>query len=224
MENRNNNIITPNNLIECYVNGIFPMSNSREDKEVFFVDPEYRTLIPIKGFHFSKSLKRLIKKRPFNITINKCFPDVIRACAIYNRDETWINLRIQNLFISLNEMKYAHSIECWQDKKLVGGIYGLAIGTVFFAESMFSKVPNGSKIALSNLVAKLWQENFKILDVQFLNEHLIQFGAFEITKSQFKEKLALALKTKAIFHSKELTDDDLFENLSSFIHANIEMS
>ena len=82
------------------MNGIFPMSNSREDKEVFFVDPEYRTLIPIKGFHFSKSLKRLIKKRPFNITINKCFPDVIRACAIFNRDETWINLRIQNLFIS----------------------------------------------------------------------------------------------------------------------------
>ena len=89
---------------------------------------------------------------------------------------------------------------------------------------MFSKVPNGSKIALSNLVAKLWQENFKILDVQFLNDHLIQFGAFEITKSQFKEKLALALITKAVFHSKELTDDDLFENLSSFIHANIEIS
>ena len=224
MENKYHNIITPNNLIECYVNGVFPMSNSREDKELFFVDPEYRTLIPIKGFHFSRSLKREIKKRPFIITVNKSFPEVIKACAIFNREETWINLTIQNLFISLNKMKYAHSIECWQDNKLVGGIYGLAIGSVFFAESMFSKVPNGSKIALSNLVAKLWQENFKILDVQFMNEHLIQFGAHEITKLEFKKKLALALKTKASFHSTEFTDDDLFENLSSFIHANIEIS
>ena len=121
-------------------------------------------------------------------------------------------------------MKYAHSLECWQDNELVGGIYGLAIGSVFFAESMFSKVSNGSKIALSNLVAKLWQENFEILDVQFMNEHLIQFGAYEITKLEFKKNLELALKTKANFHSTEFTDDDLFHNLSSFIHANIEMS
>ena len=224
MENKYHNLVTPNDLIKCYINGIFPMSNSRKDKELFFVDPEYRTLIPIKGFHFSRSLKREIKKRPFIITVNKSFPEVIKACAIFNREETWINLTIQNLFISLNKMKYAHSIECWQDNKLVGGIYGLAIGSVFFAESMFSKVPNGSKIALSNLVAKLWQENFKILDVQFMNEHLIQFGAYEITKLEFKKKLELALKTKANFHSTEFTDDDLFENLSSFIHANIEIS
>ena len=121
-------------------------------------------------------------------------------------------------------MKYAHSIECWQDNKLVGGIYGLAIGRVFFAESMFSKVSNGSKIALSYLVGKLWQENFIILDVQFLNEHLVQFGAFEITRLQFKKKLRFALQIQTDFHSLELTDDDLFENLSSLMHANIDMS
>ncbi len=224
MKKKHHNLITPEDLIECYSNGIFPMSKHRKDKEFFFVDPEYRTLIPIKRFHFSKSLKRLIKKRPFTITINKAFSEVIQACAIFNRDETWINLTIQNLFISLNEMKYAHSIECWQDNKLVGGIYGLAIGRVFFAESMFSKVSNGSKIALSYLVGKLWQENFIILDVQFLNEHLVQFGAFEITRLQFKKKLRFALQIQTDFHSLELTDDDLFENLSSLMHANIDMS
>ena len=121
----------------------------------------------------------------FQITMNRAFTDVIKSCASKNRTETWINEEIENLFISLNKMKYAHSIECWQKNQLVGGIYGVALGGVFFAESMFSCVSNGSKVALINLVARLWEGGFKILDVQFLNDHLIQFGAYEITKSKF---------------------------------------
>ena len=204
--------------------GIFPMSNDRDDKKIFFVEPEYRAVIPIKKFHFSKSLKRSIKERPFKITFNKNFPQVIRACTHVNRDQTWINLEIENLFIALHKMKYAHSIECWKNNELVGGVYGLAIGGVFFAESMFSYVSNGSKIALSNLVARLWKTGFKLLDVQFLNQHLLQFGAHEITKHQFKKRLELALKIQTDLYSIESTDNDLFECLSLLVHANIDKS
>jgi leucyl/phenylalanyl-tRNA--protein transferase len=121
-------------------------------------------------------------------------------------------------------MKYAHSIECWDNNKLVGGIYGLAIGGIFFAESMFSCVPNGSKVALINLVARLWKTGFKILDVQFLNEHLIQFGAYEITKSKFKKNLEDSIQLKIDFYSLASTDDDFFDSLSTFLQTRIETS
>ena len=200
------------------------MSNDREDKEIFFVDPEYRTIIPIKEFHFSKSLKRLINKRPFKVTFNQAFPEVIYACATFNRDQTWINKEIENLFISLNKIQYAHSIECWQDDQLVGGVYGLAIGGVFFAESMFSCVSNASKLALANLVARLWKTGFKLLDVQFLNPHLLQFGAYETSKIQFKQKLELAIEIEACLYSIGSTDNDFFKCLSLLVHANIDKS
>ena len=224
LKNKYKNLIKPEDLIRLYMLGIFPMSNDREDKTVFLVDPEIRTIIPIKQFHFSKSLKRSIKRRPFKITLNKAFPQVIKACATIDRDQTWISNEIESLFISLHKMQYAHSIECWKDDKLVGGVYGLAIGGVFFAESMFSAVSNGSKIALSNLVAILYKTGFKLLDVQFLNEHLLQFGAYEITKHLFKIKLKLALSIKADIYSTGSTDNDLFECLSSLVHANIDKS
>ena len=174
--------ISPEQLVRAYTLGIFPMAESRKDEKIVFIDPEYRALIPIYKFKASKSLIRLAKKRPFKITMNKAFADVIRSCATINRTETWINNEIENLFISLNKLKYAHSIECWRNNQLIGGIYGVALGGVFFAESMFSCIANGSKIALINLVARLWISGFKILDVQFLNDHLIQFVAYEINK------------------------------------------
>ena len=204
--------------------GIFPMANSRKDKKIIFIDPEYRALMPIRRFKASKSLVRLAKKRPFKITMNKAFADVIRSCAIVNRTETWINKEIESLFISLNKMKYAHSIECWQRNQLVGGIYGVALGGVFFAESMFSYISNGSKIALINLVARLWKSGFKILDVQFLNDHLIQFGAYEINKTKFKQDLDKAIKLKTDFYCLPSTDDDFFNCLSTFLQARIETS
>ena len=204
--------------------GLFPMSESRTNKKFFFVDPEFRAVIPIFNFHISKSLLRLIKKSPFNITLNKAFPDVIKSCATINRNETWINREIEGLFISLYEMKQAHSVECWQDNQLVGGIYGLAIGGVFFAESMFSSVPNGSKIALLNLVARLWRAGFKILDVQFLNDHLLQFGAYEISKNEFQTNLQKAIQLKVDILSFGDTDDDFSDCLSTFLQARMEMS
>ena len=204
--------------------GIFPMANSRKDKKIIFIDPEYRALMPIRRFKASKSLVRVAKKRPFKITMNKAFADVIRSCAIVNRTETWINEEIESLFISLNKMKYAHSIECWQRNQLAGGIYGVALGGVFFAESMFSCVSNGSKVALINLVARLWEGGFKILDVQFLNDHLIQFGAYEVTKSKFKKNLEDSIQLKIDFYSLASTDDDFFNSLSTFLQTRIETS
>ena len=204
--------------------GIFPMAKNRKDEKIIFIDPEYRALIPINKFKASKSLVRLAKKRPFKITMNRAFADVIASCATINRNETWINKKIENLFISLNKMKYAHSIECWQNNQLVGGIYGIALGGVFFAESMFSCVSNGSKIALINLVARLWKSGFKILDIQFLNDHLIQFGAYEVTKTKFKQNLEKAIQLKINFYSLPSTDEDFFNCLSTFLHARIETS
>ena len=203
---------------------MFPMSESRTNKRFFFVDPEFRAVIPIFNFHISKTLLRLAKKRPFKISINKAFPDVIKSCATINRTETWINTEIESLFISLNKSRYAHSIECWQENHLVGGIYGLALGGVFFAESMFSRVPNGSKIALINLVARLWKTGFKILDVQFLNDHLLQFGAYEISKDDFKTNLQKAIQSDVNILSLGDSDNDFFDCLSTFLQAKIEMS
>ena len=224
LSTKDKKIITSDQLIRAYMLGLFPMSESRTNKKFFFVDPEFRAVIPIFNFHISKSLLRLIKKSPFNITLNKAFPDVIESCATINRTETWINKEIEDLFISLHEMKRAHSVECWQDNQLVGGIYGLAIGGVFFAESMFSSVPNGSKIALLNLVARLWRAGFKILDVQFLNDHLLQFGAYEISKNEFQTNLQKAIQLKVDILSFGDTDDDFSDCLSTFLQARMEMS
>ena len=224
MSTKDNKIITSAQLIRAYMLGMFPMSESRTNKKFFFVDPELRAVIPIFNFHISKSLLRLAKKRPFKITINKAFPDVIKACATINRTETWINKEIESLFISLYEMKQAHSVECWQNNQLVGGIYGLAIGGVFFAESMFSIVPNGSKIALLNLVARLWRTGFKILDVQFLNDHLLQFGAHELSKNEFQTNLQKAIQLEVDILSFGETDDDFSDCLSTFLQARMEIS
>ena len=224
LNNRYPSSISPEQLLKAYMLGIFPMADSRKDKKIVFIDPEYRALMPIGKFKASKSLIRLVRKRPFEITMNKAFVDVIKSCAIVNRTETWINKEIENLFISLYKMKYAHSIECWQKEKLVGGVYGIALGGVFFAESMFSSVSNGSKVALINLVARLWQSGFKILDVQFLNDHLIQFGTYEISKATFKHKLEKAIQLEVDFYSLASTDDDFFDCLSTFLQARIETS
>ena len=224
MRTKDNKIITPDQLIRAYMLGMFPMSDSRTNKNFFFVDPEFRAVIPIFNFHISKSLLRIVKKRPFKITLNKAFPNVIKSCATINRTETWINKEIESLFISLYKMKHAHSVECWQNNQLVGGIYGLAIGGVFFAESMFSGVPNGSKIALLNLVAILWRTGFRILDVQFLNDHLLQFGAYEISKNEFQADLQKAIQLEVDILSFGETDVDFSNCLSSFLQARIDMS
>ena len=224
MNIKKNKLITSDQIIKAYMLGMFPMSDSRTNKNFFFVDPKFRAVIPILNFHISKSLLRFVKKKPFKISINKAFPDVIKSCATINRTETWINKEIETLFISLHKMNYAHSIECWQNNTMVGGIYGLAIGGVFFAESMFSLIPNGSKVALLNLVAILWKTGFKVLDVQFLNKHLLQFGAYEISKKEFQTQLQKAIQLDVDILSFGKTDNDFSDCLSTFLQARIEMS
>ena len=153
-------------IIELYKLGIFLMAKNRFDKQLYFVDPNKRALLPIGNFKYSKSIIRLCKRRPFEISINKSFKEVIFNCATVNRQETWINSLIEKKFCELHEKGYAHSIECWKEGKLVGGIYGVALGSCFFAESMFSKVSNASKFALITLISRLWYLDYKILDVQ----------------------------------------------------------
>ena len=169
------------------------MAESRNDKNLVFIDPECRALIPIEKFHVSKSLSRLVNKRPFSITMNQAFSSVIHKCATINRDNTWINLEIEKLFITLNEMRYAHSIECWHEGELIGGLYGIAIGKAFFGESMFSRKSNSSKIAFAFLCKKLSDWGFEIIDCQVHNPHLESLGAIEIPRSDFLQKLNTAI-------------------------------
>ena len=209
--------ISPEIILELYKSGIFLMGKERNDQNIYFVNPEKRALLPIKKFHCSKSFVRFCRKKPFQMTIDKCFQNVIRSCATVNREDTWINKIIEKKFIELHKMGYAHSIETWQEKELVGGIYGVSIGSCFFAESMFSKKSNASKFALINLVSRLNLLGYNLLDVQFVNPHLKQFGVYELTRNKFKELLNHALTININFHSLSFKDEDLFENVIDFL-------
>ena len=209
MKNLINNLdyLSPEIIIELYKSGIFLMAKKRADKNIFFINPEKRALLPIKNFHCSKSFIRFSKKKPFEVTINKSFKKVVRHCAIINRPETWINKLIETKLLQLHDKGYAHSIECWKKNQLVGGLYGLAIGGCFFAESMFSKTSNAGKFALLNLVSRLDMLGYTMLDVQFVNNHLKQFGVFEITRNSFLKQLKKSLKKKICFQSSDQFED-----------------
>jgi leucyl/phenylalanyl-tRNA--protein transferase len=200
------------------------MAKNRFDSKIYFVNPKKRALLPIKDFHVSKSFSRFIKKKPFYITINTNFKKVINKCATENRSDTWINKTIEKQFNNLHEIGVAHSIECWKNNEIVGGIYGIALGGCFFAESMFSSVSNASKFALINLVARLYFLKYSILDIQFINDHLKQFGAFEITQSLFKKKISEYINHTIDFQSLSVKDEDLFDNVLSFLQEIKETS
>ena len=178
-------------ILEGYFQGIFPMSNSRKDDNIFFVNPDRRAIIPINHVHISKSLKRAIKRRDYKITTNKSFSKVIDSCRspLFGRKETWINNTIIRTFNELHMNGFAHSIEIWKDCFLVGGIYGISIGSVFFAESMFSSISNASKITLIYLLAKLKASDFNLFDIQFLTPHLISMGGVEISRQKYLNSL-----------------------------------
>ena len=159
------------------------MGDHNDNDQIFWCNPITRAVIPISKLHISRSLKKLCKKETFNFSINHDFSKTISNCA--NREETWINSSIINIFNRLHNLGYAHSIEVWENKKLKGGLYGIAIGRIFFAESMYSKSPNGSKIALIALMAILAFHKFSLLDVQFMTNHLRAMGAQEISRAQF---------------------------------------
>jgi leucyl/phenylalanyl-tRNA--protein transferase len=194
--------LTPETLLRAYAVGLFPMAERRDDQTLFWIDPEKRGILPIDRFHLPRRLARKLRRRPFEVRCDSAFEDVIRECAAPadDRPETWINEEIVALYTDLNQMGRAHSVECWRDGRLVGGLYGVTLGAAFFGESMFSRETDASKIALAHLVARLRKGGFSLLDVQFVTGHLSRFGAVEILRSGYRHLLAEALDRTATFY------------------------
>ena len=191
------------NVLDAYKHGLFPMSEDRNSSDIFWVKPKIRGVIDPCKVTLRKKLKRLLNKNPYTLKINTDFIGVIEGCAETTkiRDNTWINPSIRDVYIELHYKGYAHSIECYSNNELVGGLYGVAIGGVFFGESMFSKLPNASKIALVHLIERLKVGKFTILDTQFITDHLKTFGAYEINQDKFLDILKKALLVEANFFS-----------------------
>ncbi|TCP63147.1 leucyl/phenylalanyl-tRNA--protein transferase [Rhodovulum bhavnagarense] len=173
------------------------MAESRDDPEVFWVDPQRRGIMPLNGFHISRSLRRTIRRAVFTIRTDTDFAGVVRGCA--DRDETWINDSIFRLYNELHEMGHAHSLEVWQDGALIGGVYGVTLRGAFFGESMFSRRTDASKVALAYLVDRLRAGGFRLFDTQFLTDHLARLGGIEISREDYRVKLATALRSEADF-------------------------
>lgn len=189
-------------LLDCYARGVFPMADAREDSRVFLIDPERRGVIPLSGFHVPRRLARTVRADLFDVRVDTAFHEVVLACAASGpgRTETWINRPIERLYLRLHEIGHAHSVECWQDGELVGGLYGVSLRGAFFGESMFSRRRDASKVALVHLVARLIAGGFVLLDAQFMTEHLSQFGAQEISRIEYHRRLAEALAADAGFY------------------------
>ncbi|APO67217.1 leucyl/phenylalanyl-tRNA--protein transferase [Rhizobium gallicum] len=187
--------ITPEILLRAYSIGLFPMAESADDPEIFWVEPELRGVLPLDNFHVSKSLAKTIRRQPFDIRFDHDFDAVIAACAeaTFDRPSTWINHTIRSLYSTLHRMGHAHSVEAWHDDQLVGGLYGVSLGSAFFGESMFSRRTDASKICLVHLVARLLDRDFTLLDTQFTTEHLKTFGAIDVPKDDYAVMLAAAM-------------------------------
>lgn len=186
--------LDPELLILAYRSGIFPMADTREDTEVYWVEPRRRAILPLDGFRCTRSLARTLRRGRFEVSCNRAFAEVIDACAQPRREshETWISGRIRSSYIGLHAMGRAHSIECWQNGQLVGGLYGVGFDRVFCGESMFSLVPDASKVALAWLVAALRRAKAGLLDCQFMTDHLASMGAVEISQQRYLELLTAA--------------------------------
>ena len=193
--------ITPQILLRAYSAGIFPMAESAEDNALYWVEPEERGIIPLDGLKVSHSLRKSLRHGGFEIRIDTDFAGVIGQCAARTTDRksTWINNRIVSLYTQLHRMGCCHSIETWQDGKLVGGLYGVRIGAIFFGESMFSRVTDASKVALVHLVARLNAGGFRLLDAQFVNPHLERLGAVKLAKADYHQLMEPLLGQDADF-------------------------
>lgn len=191
------NDLTPQDLLRAYALGIFPMAEARDDPEIHWVDPRHRGILPLDSFHTSRSLARRMRSGAFQVTADTAFAEVVTACA--DRPETWISLRIQDLYQQLFQLGHAHSIEVWQGDSLVGGVYGVTLGAAFFGESMFSRVTDASKIALAHTVDHLRAGGFQMFDTQFLTPHLASLGGEEIPRAAYRQMLAKALTVMAEF-------------------------
>jgi leucyl/phenylalanyl-tRNA---protein transferase len=182
-------------LMRAYATGVFPMSDARDDPDTFWIEPERRAILPLDGFQLSRSLAKTIKQNRFSVSADQAFARVIANCAEEQDDrlETWINPDIEDAFCELHRRGYAHSVECWAGDKLVGGLYGMAMGRAFFGESMFSRTTDASKVALAWLVARMKIGGFVLLDCQFITNHLASLGAIEIAQEEYLVLLEVAL-------------------------------
>ncbi|HWM80587.1 MAG TPA: leucyl/phenylalanyl-tRNA--protein transferase [Pseudolabrys sp.] len=191
--------ITPEVLLKAYACGIFPMAESADDPALYWVEPEQRGIIPLDRFHIPSRLARTVRSDRFEVVIDRDFAGIIDGCAATGRgrERTWINTRIRSLFCDLAERGYAHSVETYEGGRLVGGLYGLALGGAFFGESMFHRATDASKVALVHLVARLVAGGFTLLDTQFITSHLATFGATEVSRRHYHKLLDAALDTDA---------------------------
>ncbi|WNO53126.1 leucyl/phenylalanyl-tRNA--protein transferase [Stakelama saccharophila] len=187
--------LDPGLVLKAYAMGVFPMADHRDAPGVYWVEPKFRGIMPLDRFHLSRSLRKTIASDRFRVTADHAFADVIGLCAqaAEDRPDTWINGAIEDVFLRLHAAGHAHSIECWQDDRLVGGLYGLALGRAFFGESMVSRARDASKVAMAWLVARLKVGGFTLLDCQFQTDHLASLGAVEVPRDDYVALLSAAL-------------------------------
>jgi len=204
--------LTPEILLRAYAVGLFPMAEAADDPDLFWVDPDFRGVLPLDGFHLPRRLARRIRHNPFTVTVDTDFAGVLDGCAepVPGRASTWINGQIRDLYGRLFAMGNAHSVECRQDGRLVGGLYGVQLGAAFFGESMFTRVTDASKVALVHLVARLRKGGFRLLDTQFVTDHLAGFGTIEVPKAEYRRLLARAVSATAEL-PRMMTDAEALE-------------
>lgn len=211
-------VLTTELLLEAYRQGLFPMAYNAYSPYIQWVCPNMRGQISITDMHIPRSLRKAVKQAPYEIRVDSAFDEVIEYCAQPhdNRPETWINDQILEAYKTLHSDGHAHSVEAWQDGALVGGLYGLKIGGAFFGESMFSRATNASKITLVHLAARLWKGGFSLLDTQFTNAHLEQFGVYEVPHARYKEQLSYAINKQADFALDGLLERDVILEYLAF--------
>ena len=197
--------ITPSLLLMAYAQGLFPMAEGSDSDELFWFDPRTRGVIPLDRFHVPHKLRRTVRRGRFEVRYDTAFHDVILACGepTPDRPRTWINRKIVELYAALADAGHAHSVECWREGRLVGGLYGVALRGAFFGESMFSRETDASKVALVHLVAQLRRGGFVLLDTQFMTDHLRRFGGTEVVQAQYKRQLARAMATEAVWRTED---------------------
>lgn len=202
--------LTPDLLLRAYAAGLFPMAESADEPDLFWIDPDPRGVLPLDRFHLPRRLKRTLRAGLYEVSCDTAFEAVMRGCAepTGDRPKTWINNEILRLYADLHDREFAHSVEVWQGGHLVGGLYGVALGGAFFGESMFSRARDASKVALVHLVARLLRGGFVLLDTQFVTEHLKRFGATEVSRSDYHSRLEKALEVSAYF-PRALPDDPI---------------
>ena len=218
--------LTPALILRAYGCGLFPMAEGKAERDVFWVDPDTRGVIPLERFHVPRRLARTVRTGRLRITVDRDFPRVVRGCArrTGRRPESWINGPIFEAYCALHRQGHAHSVEAWRDDTLVGGLYGVALGAAFFGESMFSVERDASKVALVHLVARLKEGGFTLLDTQFVTPHLSRFGAVEVPRARYLSQLADALPRPASFYPAGFSDAVLSVSGEASTHESTQIS